>query len=88
MLELLEFAAIALMVSRWFEPIQWLKKKIGLYGITNEYLQWMLYVDCSKCVAFWGTVLYTHNLPKAALTAVLAYTLDYLISKIEESYER
>jgi len=96
MIEIIGYAVIGFMVAEWFRPVQWLKEVIIDFFeavIRTVYLRprfefrykHLLY--CSKCVTFWGTLIYTQDILTAAISSILAYIIAFIINKIDAKWE-
>lgn len=78
-IQVIGLAALSVMGAWWFEPLQWVKEKLGLYK-----WDWAKYLYCSKCISFWVSLIWFQNLFLASFTAVIAFILDNLIHFIDE----
>lgn len=83
MIQLVGAAILAVMFASWFLPIQVMKDHFNIrrYRFTQ-------YLDCPKCVGFWGGLIYFEDLFKAGIVALLAYIISHLIDRIEEWYQK
>ena len=78
MIELVGLAIVAVLIADWFEPIQWVKDKVGLYKY--KVTSWMY---CTKCMGLWLGVLTFRDLYKAVIVSLLAYVIGKLIDYLE-----
>jgi len=96
MIEIIGYAVIGFMIAEGFQPIQWIK------GIFIEYFEEVIRVSfkrrnfqfkykhllyCSKCITFWGTLIYTQNILIAAIASILAYMIQFIINKMDANWE-
>jgi len=71
-----------------FEPIReyivtkWVDFTIRykLYFMT----QWISIITCVKCLAFWGTLVYTQNLIDAILASMLALFIKWMLKYVSQ----
>lgn len=82
---ILSYAVLGFMLAKWFAPAQW-AKDIFFEHFEKQLnvkfpFKWAFY--CSKCVTFWGTLIYTHDLQTAAISALLAYAIHFSVNKID-----
>jgi len=80
-------AVIGVMIAFWYAPIQ--KSKRYLIDLLPNYLSSLTgkVLNCSKCSSFiLGLVLFI-DIPAAALSALLGFTIQFLITYIEAWYE-
>lgn len=80
MIELLGLAILGFFISDWFKPIQWLKDEFKVYEW--PYIGTVLY--CVKCTAFWLTLIVLQNIYLAAISAIIAYIIKFIIDTIEK----
>ena len=82
MIELLGLAILGFFISDWFKPIQWIKNELEVY-------EWPLFgtvLYCVKCTAFWLTLIVLQNIYLAAISAIIAYIIKFIIDTIEKQY--
>jgi len=82
MIELFGLAILGFMLSDWFLPIQWIKRKLKMYN-------WILFKDivyCVKCTTFWLTLIVLQNIYLAAIGAILGYMIKFIVDYIETNY--
>jgi hypothetical protein len=79
MIEVIGLAILGFFISDWFKPIQWLKDEFKVYEW--PYIGTVLY--CVKCTAFWLSLIILQNIYLAAICAVCAYIIKFIITTIE-----
>ena len=79
MIEVIGLAILGFFISDWFRPIQWLKEQFKVYEW--PYIGTVLY--CVKCTAFWLALIVLQNIYLAAICAVCAYIIKFIITTIE-----
>ena len=79
MIEVIGLAILGFFISDWFKPIQWLKTEFKVYEW--PYIGTVLY--CVKCTAFWLALIVLQNIYLAAICAVCAYIIKFIITTIE-----
>ena len=80
MIEILALAIISVLVAEWFQPIQDIKDHFAVYS-------WPIFgkvLYCPKCFGLWFGFIITQNLYTAVIISLLAYTISYLIDKMEK----
>jgi hypothetical protein len=83
-MQYLGIIAITLLIVEFAEPIEWIKKYLGISNqsdpktLTKQVLQKL--VNCSLCVGFWTGLILTFNLYEAAVLS-FASELTYRIIK-------
>jgi len=89
-MELLGYAAIALLFTKYFSPIQpakdWVVTKlVDLVVKTRQW--WFMGVvqifTCPKCFSFWFTLALTFNIWEAAIVSVFVMIIDLIIKNLE-----
>jgi hypothetical protein len=80
--EILGLAILGYFISDWFQPIQWIKDKLKVYNW--PLLGTVLY--CVKCSAFWLSLIVLQNLYLAAISALVAYIIKYIVDQVEKQY--
>jgi hypothetical protein len=79
MIEVLGLAVLVNMFVHWFKPIQWLKEKIWWHRLHDMFS----FLNCTKCLGFWLSLVILQNLYLAAATSLLSYLIDNLIYFID-----
>ena len=79
MIEILGLAILGFFISDWFKPIQWIKDKLKVYNW--PVIGTVLY--CVKCITFWLALIVTQNIYIAAICAVTAYIIKFILGGIE-----
>ena len=82
MINLLGLAILGFFISDWFQPIQWLKDEFKVY-------EWPLIgtvLYCVKCTTFWLTLIVLQNIYLAAIGAIVAYIIKFIVDTIEKQY--
>ena len=84
-LDMIAFASLGFMFAKWFVPIQIVKDTFFEHWkkAFNKEFPFKYVFYCSKCTTFWGTLIYTHDIKIAAISAVLAYAIHFSINKME-----
>ena len=83
MIELLGLAILGFFISDWFQPIQVVKNKLKVYSW--PIVGTVLY--CVKCSAFWLTLIILQNIYLAAIGALIAYIIKFIVDYIENKYQ-
>lgn len=81
LINILSVAIIGNMIAHWFDPLQSVKIRLGNIPILSQIL------NCSKCSAFWLGIGLFYSIIPAALSAFLAFVINFVIDKIESWYE-
>jgi hypothetical protein len=79
MIEIVGIAVLVNMFSHWFQPIQWMKNKVGWYKLPEMFS----FLNCTKCLGFWTGLAVTQNLFQAAAISFTAYIIDNIIYYID-----
>jgi hypothetical protein len=82
MINLIGLAILGYFISDWFEPIQVVKHKLKVY-------EWPIIgtvLYCVKCSAFWLTLIVLQNIYLAAISAIVAYIIKFIVDTIEKQY--
>ena len=79
MIKIIGLAVLVNMFAHWFQPIQWVKNKVGWYRLPEMFS----FLNCTKCLGFWTGLAVTQNLFEAATISLLAYCIDNLIYYID-----
>jgi hypothetical protein len=82
MINLLGLAILGFFISDWFQPIQWVKNELKVYNW--PIIGTVLY--CVKCVTFWLTLIVLQNIYLAAIGAIVAYIIKFIVDTIEKQY--
>jgi hypothetical protein len=82
MINLIGLAILGFFISDWFQPIQVVKDKLRVYSW--PIVGTVLY--CVKCSAFWLTLIVLQNIYLAAIAAIIAYIIKFIVDKIEDYY--
>ena len=82
MINLLGLAILGFFISDWFQPIQWVKNRFKVYNW--PIIGTVLY--CVKCVTFWLTLIVLQNIYLAAIGAIVAYIIKFIVDTIEKQY--
>jgi hypothetical protein len=90
MIELLGYSALSLMIVKLFTPLDSVRERVIDFIIRlmikrNWYwLQSLVIVlTCSMCFSFWATLLYTQDIWKAAIVAVMTRLIDLTIEFLD-----
>ena len=90
MIELLGYSALSLMIVKLFTPLDPVRERvidfiIRLMVKRNWYwLQSLVIVlTCSMCFSFWATLLYTQDIWKATIVAVMTRLIDLTIEFLD-----
>ena len=82
-LNIIGLAVIANLITHWFKPIQSIK-----YVLIEKLPEWLQTpFICAKCAGLWIGLAYFLNPIYAALVALSAYLIDYLIYYINNKKE-
>ena len=79
MIQIIGLAVLVNMFAHWFQPIQWVKNKVGWYRLPEMFS----FLNCTKCLGFWTGLAVTQNLFEAATISLLSYCIDNLIYYID-----
>jgi hypothetical protein len=79
MIEVLGIAIIVNLWVHWFGPFQWFKEKIGWYKLPDMFM----FLNCTKCLGLWSTLVVTQNLYLAVTTSLLSYLIESMIYFID-----
>ena len=82
MINLIGLAILGFFISDWFQPIQWVKNELKVYNW--PIIGTVLY--CVKCVTFWLTLIVLQNIYLAAIGAIVAYIIKFIVDTIEKQY--
>ncbi len=82
MINLLGLAILGFFISDWFQPIQWVKNELKVYNW--PIIGTVLY--CVKCITFWLTLIVLQNIYLAAIGAIVAYIIKFIVDTIEKQY--
>lgn len=82
MIEILGLAILGFMISDWFKPIQIIKDELKVWDW--PIIGTVLY--CVKCSAFWLTLIVLQNIYLAAISAIMAYIIKFIVDYIENKY--
>ena len=82
MIEILGLAILGFFISDWFQPIQVAKDRLKVYSW--PIVGTVLY--CVKCSAFWLTLIVLQNIYLAAISAIVAYIIKFIVEHIESKY--
>ena len=82
MIEILGLAILGFFISDWFQPIQVVKDRLKVYSW--PIVGTVLY--CVKCSAFWLALIVLQNIYLAAITAIVAYIIKFIVDYIENKY--
>ena len=83
MIKLLGLAILGFFISDLFQPIQVVKNRLKVYS-------WPLVgtvLYCVKCSAFWLTLIVLQNIYLAAIGALIAYIIKFIVDYIENKYQ-
>ena len=94
-INLLGIAIFVNWLAWWFRPLDTVRR-----GIISKVTRWSINLDvlwpldhllpvlfCVKCIAFWGTLIWSMNLSYALITSFLAIVIKYILEYVEsESY--
>jgi hypothetical protein len=90
MIELLGYSALSLMIVKLFTPLDPVRERVIDFIIRlmikrNWYwLQSLVIVlTCSMCFSFWATLLYTQDIWKATIVAVMTRLIDLTIEFLD-----
>ena len=90
MINLLGIAIFTNWLLWWFSPLEPIRKKI-----VDKMVRWSITLNatwvhsfipvlfCSKCIAFWGTLIWSKNLSYALITSFLAIIIQYILKYVE-----
>ena len=90
-MELLGYAAFALLFTKYFSPIQpakaWVVTK--LVDLVVKTRQWWFMgviqiLTCPKCFSFWFTLAMTFNLWSAAIVSIFTMIINLVIEKLQD----
>lgn len=79
MIEILGLAIISVLVTEWFSPIQEIKDEYAVYS-------WPLIgkiLYCPKCFGLWFGLIITQDIYSGVIVSLLAYTISYLVDKMD-----
>jgi hypothetical protein len=82
MINVIGLAILGYFISDWFQPIQVVKNKLKVY-------EWPIIgtvLYCVKCSAFWLTLIVLQNIYLAAIGALIAYIIKFIVDYIENKY--
>ena len=82
MINLIGLAILGFFISDWFKPIQVIKHELKVY-------EWPIIgtvLYCVKCSAFWLTLIVLQNIYLAAIGAIVAYIIKFIVDTIEKQY--
>ena len=82
MIEILGLAILGFFISDWFKPIQIIKDELKVWDW--PIIGTVLY--CVKCSAFWLTLIVFQNIYLAAISAIMAYIIKFIVDYIENKY--
>ena len=82
MIEVLGLAILGFFISDWFQPLQIIKDELKVYEW--PYIGTVFY--CVKCSAFWLTLIVLQNIYFAAIAAIIAYIIKFIVDNIEHKY--
>ena len=88
---LISIALLSNFVTWYFEPLTTIREyivdiyirfciKYNMFWATKA----SLLLTCSKCLAFWGTLVYTRNLIDAIIASILALLINKMLRYVAE----
>ena len=93
-INLLGIAIFTNWLAWWFTPLEPLRR-----SIINKIVRWSIQLHiswplervlpvlfCVKCIAFWGTLIWSMNLSYALITSFLAITIKYILEHVESKF--
>ena len=90
MIELLGYSALSLMIVKLFTPLDPVRERVIDFIIrlmikrSWYWLQSLVIVlTCSMCFSFWATLLYTQDIWKATIVAVMTRLIDLTIEFLD-----
>ena len=90
MIELLGYSALSLMIVRLFTPLNPVRERVISFLVKTMVLRnwgWLqsiiVVLTCSMCFSFWATLLYTQDIWKAAIVAVMTRLIDLTIEFLD-----
>jgi hypothetical protein len=94
MIELLGYSALSLMIVKLFTPLHSVRERIINFLIRTMvsrnwgWLQSVIIVlTCPMCFSFWATLLYTQDIWKATIVAVMTRLIDLTIEFLEDEHK-
>jgi len=88
---LISIALLSNFITWYFEPLTTIRE-----WIVDMYIRWCvkynmfwatkvsLLLTCPKCLAFWGTLVYTQNLIDAIIASILALLIHKMLRYVAE----
>ncbi len=90
MIELLGYSALSLLIVKLFSPLQPVRERVLDFLVrTMVRRNWgwlhsiIVVLTCSMCFSFWATLVYTQDIWKAAIVAVLTRIIDLTLDFLE-----
>jgi hypothetical protein len=94
MIELLGYSALSLMIVKLFTPLNPVRKRVIDFLVRTMvrrnwgWLQSVIVVlMCPMCFSFWATLLYTQDIWKATIVAVMTRLIDLTIEFLEDEHK-
>jgi len=90
MIELLGYSALSLMIVKLFTPLNPVRERVIDFLVRTMvsrnwgWLQSIIIVlTCSMCFSFWATLMYTQDIWKATIVAVMTRLIDLTIEFLD-----
>ena len=94
MIELLGYSALSLMIVKLFTPLNPVRERVIDFLVRTMvrrnwgWLQSVIIVlMCPMCFSFWATLLYTQDIWKATIVAVMTRLIDLTIEFLENEHK-
>lgn len=94
MIELLGYSALSLLIVKLFSPLEPVRSRVIDFLVrTMVRYNWawlhsiIVVLTCSMCFSFWATLIYTQDIWKAAIVAVLTRIIDLTIDFLDYEHK-
>ena len=94
MIELLGYSALSLMIVKLFTPLNPVRERVIDFLVRTMvkrnwgWLQSVIIVlMCPMCFSFWATLIYTQDIWKATIVAVMTRLIDLTIEFLENEHK-
>ena len=94
MIELLGYSALSLMIVKLFTPLNSVRESVINFLIrTMVSRNWgwlqpvIIVLTCPMCFSFWATLLYTQDIWKATIVAIMTRLIDLTIEFLDNEHK-